>query len=422
MEYSTMKLAFRRASLRGLSSVLLLVAACASTAAAAGTLGPIGGAISETRLIFDTRLRFEGVEQDPMNNDAEAVTWRARLGFETGKAWETALLVEGDLVWPLDSHYNSTTNGNTAYPVVADPETHEVNRLQLVNTRIPLTTVTLGRQRILLDDQRFVGNVSWRQNEQTYDSLRIVNKTVTNLTVDVAYVEQVNRVFGKASPQGRYEGDSYLANVSYQFAAGRLTGFGYWLEFAPIAGVPAAVRESSETFGVRFTGERPLSKFKLAYVASYAAQQEYGDNPLGFDNDYYLLELTGTYRQYYLGLGVEMLEGDGVKGFTTPLATLHKFQGWADKFLTTPPDGIDDRYVNAGFTLKGLGPLDTFAAQVNYHEYAAERVSLDYGSEIGLQLQAKWRRFLGTVKYADYVADRFLTDTTKFWVQLDYTW
>ena len=34
-----------------------------------------------------------------MANEAEALTLRARLGFETGKAWETALLVEGEFVW-----------------------------------------------------------------------------------------------------------------------------------------------------------------------------------------------------------------------------------------------------------------------------------------------------------------------------------
>ena len=95
-----------------------------------------------------------------------------------------------------------------------------------------------------------------------------------------------------------------------------------------------------------------------------------------------------------------MLEGNGVKGFTTPLATLHKFQGWADKFLTTPANGIDDRYVNAGFTLKGVGPLDTLSAQASYHEYEAERVSLDYGDEVNVQVQAKCQRFLGTLKYA----------------------
>jgi hypothetical protein len=390
--------------------------------AAAEGFGPIGGALSEAKPIFDSRLRWEGVDQDPLANDAEALTWRTRLGFETGKAWETALLVEGEAVVPVTSDYNSTTNGNVTYPTVADPESYEINRLQLTNTRIPMTTVTLGRQRIVLDDQRFVGNVGWRQNEQTFDSFRVVNRSVTNLTFDVAYVQQVNRVFGKESPQGRYNGDSYLANISYQTPIGKLTGFGYWLEFEPIVGVPAAVRDSSETFGVRFAGDRLLSRVKLAYVASYATQQEYGDNPLVFDNDYRMLELTATYKQYYVGVGQELLEGNGTKAFTTPLATLHKFQGWADKFLTTPPNGIDDRYVNAGFTLKGVGMLDTLALQASYHTYEAERIASDYGSEINVQLQAKWQRFLGAIKYADYDADRFQTDTAKFWAQVEYVW
>lgn len=409
-------------SVRKKYAVMAASSALLACAAQADGFGPIGGAISEAKPIFDTRLRYEGVDQAPMANDAEAVTLRTRLGFETGKAWETALLVEGDLIVPLTGDYNSTTNGETQYPIVADPETYEINRLQLVNTKLPGTTLTLGRQRIVLDDHRFVGNVGWRQNEQTFDALRVVNKSIANLTFDVSYVEQVNRVFGKESAQGRFEGESLLANVSYQFPVGKLTGFSYRIEIDPLRGVPAAVRDSSDTYGVRFAGERPLSKIKLGYIASYATQQDTGDNPIHFEDDYYLLELTGIYRQYSLGVGMEVLEGNGVKGFTTPLATLHKFQGWADKFLVTPPNGIDDRYVNAGVTLKGVGPLDTLTAQASYHTYEAERIAFNYGTELNVQVQAKWHRFVGMVKYADYAADRLLTDTTKFWVQLEYAW
>ena len=390
--------------------------------AAAADLGPVVGAFKESKPILDTRLRFEDVDQDPMAKDAEALTLRSRIGFETGKAWNTALLAEGEFLWPLRSDYNSTTNGKTAYPTVADPESYEVNRLQLVNTSLPGTTVTLGRQRIVLDDQRFVGNVGWRQNEQTYDAVRIVNRSVTNLTVDVTYLDQVNRFYGKDSIQGRYQGDSFLANVSYQLPIGKVTGFGYWLEIDPIAGVPAAVRDSSETYGLRFAGERPLNKIKLAYTASYATQEAYGANPLNFDNDYYLLELTGTYRQYSIGAGTEVLEGNGVKGFTTPLATLHKFQGWADKFLTTPANGIEDRYINAGATLKGVSVLDTLSFQASYHKYGAERISRAYGDEFNVQVTAKYQRFQALVKYAEYSADHLFTDTAKFWVQLEHVW
>jgi hypothetical protein len=413
-----------RCALHAAGAITLLLAAGVTSAAG---LGPIGGAFSEAKPIVDVRLRYENVDQEPLAKDADALTVRARLGFETGKAWETVLLAEGEFVWPLQTDYNDTLNGKTTYPTVADPESYELNRLQFVNTSLPQTTVTLGRQRINLDDQRFVGAVGWRQNEQTFDSLRIVNKTITNLTFDVAYINQVNRVFSKDSPQGRYNGDSYTANVAYQLPIGKLTAFGYLLEFDPIAHAPAAisntaVRDSSQTYGLRFAGERPLSKVKVGYVFSYAQQSEYQDNPLNFNNDYYLGELTVTYRQYYAGIGNEVLEGNGVKGFTTPLATLHKFQGWADKFLTTPPNGIDDRYVNLGVTLKGVGPLDTLSAQASYHQYDAERGSLDYGDEADVQLQGKWHRFLGTLKYADYSADRLFTDTTKFWAQLEYIW
>ena len=402
--------------------LLGIAALAAGCAAQAGDFGTLGDAVRASKLIVDARLRLEEVDQQPFADQANALTLRSRLGFETGKAWQTALLVEGEFVWPLVTDYNSMINGKTVYPTVSDPRSHEINRLQLTNTAIPQTTVTLGRQRIMLDDQRFIGNSGWRQNEQTYDSLQIVNKSVPNLTLDGAYITQVNRVFGPDSPQGRYQGDSYLGNVSYQLPVGRLTVFGYWLQFDPIAAVPAAVRDSSETFGARFAGEKPWHEFKLAYAASYAEQQQYGANPLRFDNHYSLLELTGTYRLWSLGVGSETLAGNGVKGFTTPLASLHKFQGWADKFLVTPADGIVDRYVTLGISAQRLGWIDAWSAQANYHVYEAQRISLDYGTEIGVQLQAKWHHFTGSLKYADYTAERLLTDTSKLWVQLEYQW
>jgi hypothetical protein len=379
-------------------------------------LAPVFGAARETRPIVDLRLRSETVEQAGMNEDAHAMTLRARLGFETGKAWNTTLLAEGDLLWPLDSDYNDTVNGKTAYPVVADAETYELNRLQLTNTSIADTTLTVGRQRINLDDQRFVGNVGWRQNEQTFDSARVVNKSIPNLTLDLSYVDQVNRVFGKDSPVGRYNGSNYLANVSYQLPVGKLTGFAYLLDFEE------APRDSTETFGFRFTGERPVKKVKLAWVASYAQQQERANNPLSFDLNYYNAELTGTYRQYSIGAGVEMMEGDGIKGFTTPLATLHKFDGWADKFLATPPNGLERRYATLGYLKKGLAALDTLSANLVYHAFRSDRLNLSYGSEVDLQLQAKWHRFSGLLKYADYRADRFATDTSKYWAEINYVW
>ena len=392
-----------------------VVAALTSVGAYADS-APVIGAVRESKPIIDLRLRSESVDQAGMAEDADALTLRARLGFETGKAYDTSFLAEGDFLTPFDSHYNSTVNGKTAYPVVADAETYELNRIQLTNTSLADTTITLGRQRINLDDQRFVGNVGWRQNEQTYDGLRVVNKSVKNLTVDVTYLDQVNRVFGKDSPVGRYHGDNYLANVAYQLPLGKLTGFAYLTDF------DKAPRDSAQTLGMRFTGEKPVQKVKVSWLVSWAQQTERANNPLNFSEDFYTAEVTGTFRQYSLGVGYEVMEGNGVRGFSTPLATLHKFDGWADKFLTTPPNGLERRYVTLGYTSKGIGFLDTLSANAVYTQFDSNRLSIDYGSEVDLQLQAKYQRFNLLLKYADYNAERFATDTHKYWVQLDYVW
>jgi hypothetical protein len=396
--------------------VAALAAMGSAGLAQADGLQRVVSAAKESKPILDLRLRSEIVDQTGMNEDAHALTLRGRVGFETGKMWNTTLLVEGDLLWPLDSSYNSTVNGKTAYPVVPDPETYEINRLQLTNTSIANTSITLGRQRIVLDDHRFVGNVGWRQNEQTFDAVRVVNTSIPKLTIDLSYVDQVNRVFGKDSPVGRYDGSSYFANLAYELPVGKLTGFAYLLDFddAPI--------DSSDTFGLRYVGERPVSKMKLAWVVSFARQTEASNNPLSYEADFYTLELTGTFREYSLGAGVEVLEGDGVKGFTTPLATLHKFSGWADKFLTTPANGLQTRYITAGYARKGFAGLDSFGASLVYNEFRSDRLGIDYGSEIDVQLQARWRRFSALLKYASYDADAFATDTSKAWAEVTYTW
>jgi hypothetical protein len=416
-EEKTMSILLNKTSRLSASCALILSAAAAQA-------NPVVGALGEWKPIIDARVRYESVEQVGLAEEAEAGTARLRLGAETGKAWNTSLLVEGEFVTPFISDYADTIHPKPGYPVVADPESYELNRAHLTNTSINNTTITLGRQRINIDDQRFVGAVGWRQNEQTFDALRVVNKSVTNLTIDAAYFNRVNRIFSHGSPQGVYEGNSFLANVAYQTKIGKITAFNYLIDIENIPGVAAAVRDSNNTIGLRFAGEKPIGKVKLGYVASYATQKEYADNPLDFDLDYMLGEATLTFRQFSFGLGYEELDGNGTKGFTTPLATLHKFQGWADKFLGTPADGLEDVYASFVFTMKGVGPFDTIAATAMYHDFTKPAgVTVSTGAdEIDLQVMAKWQRLTTILKYADYNADGLFTDTEKLWLEFGFVW
>lgn len=372
-------------------------------------------ALADIKPIFDTRLRYEAVDQDGLAEEASALTYRFRAGLETGAFHDTKFLIEFDHIDDLIDDFNSTINGKTAYPVVPDPNATELNRLQLTNTSIPDTTITLGRQRIGLDDARFVGNVGWRQNEQTFDGLRVQNSSLGQLKIDLSYIAQINRIFGDDSAIGRWEGDTYLLNVSHPTPIGTLTGFAYDIDVDNAGGV-----FSSQTIGARLSGKQSVGAGTLAYTVSYATQSDSGSSPLDYSADYSLVEGQYAINALTAGLGWEVLGGDDERGFQTPLATLHKFQGWADKFLTTPTTGVEDIYAKLGYKVGDVGPFDALNLTAVYHDFSADVGGADYGSEINLAASAKWKSIGITLKYADYSADDFATDTSKLWIQFDF--
>ncbi|WP_246048201.1 alginate export family protein [Hankyongella ginsenosidimutans] len=209
-------------------------------------------------------------------------------------------------VAPLEKYF-SGVNGKADRPIIADPENIELNRAQVQITALPKTAITLGRQRINLDDQRFVGSVGWRQNEQTFDSARIEWSGVENLKVDLTYAWNVRTIWGIDGRDGRpqgIDGDNVFANISYKTPFGTLTGFAYVVD----AENAAVVRNASKTFGARFVGAYPVAKaFKLNYAASYASQTDSGRNPNDYQADYYLVEGGADIGAFKLGAGYEVL-------------------------------------------------------------------------------------------------------------------
>lgn len=365
--------------------------------------------------LVNLRLRSETVGKSGVGRDGHALTLRTRLGFQTADAWHTRLLAEATLNWPWDTRYNDTLNHRTDYPVVADPPDYALDRLQLANTSLPHTLLIVGRQRIDLDDQRFIGSVGFRQNEQTFDAARVVNRSIPDLTLGFTYLNRVNRIFGTRSPAGRFTGNSYLAHIAYRMRPGVLSAFGYWLALDQD---PAG---SSRTLGARFAGAYRLEGIAWRYSLSYAHQDPYGPDRLRFSEDYYAARLSATYSRLTAGAGAEVLGGNGVRGFATPLATLHKFDGWADEFLTTPPDGIEDHYGLLSYALKRVGYLHSVSLTAIYHDFRSARLATPYGRETDLKLMGRWRALTGMIAFADYARDRFASSTRRIWIEVDYS-
>lgn len=365
------------------------------------------------------RYRHESVSDEAFTRDAHADTLRLRLGYSQALGAGLEAGAEFEAVLASDSRYNSTANGRAAYPVVADPASFELNQAWL-RWRGGRGGATLGRQRLLLDNQRFVGNVGWRQNEQTYDAVVADFAPRDGLVLRYAWLDRVHRVFSDEAldPLARERDlDAHLLNASLTGRAGTLVGYGYWLQDQDVA------TASTRTLGLRWTGERPAGPATLGWTLEAARQRGHAGNPLDVDAGYFLVEPSLGLRGLAWKLGWERLGGDGVAAFQTPLATLHAFNGWADKFLTTPVNGLDDRYASVSGKF-GSGRLeDKLGWTVAFHDFEADRGGAAYGREWNASLSFPLPAGLtGLVKLADYRSDGFARDTRKVWLQVERTW
>jgi hypothetical protein len=399
--------------MRTIRLALLATAMLAAAPAAAQDVLPaipLGGGVSLDPIVA-ARLRYETVDQANLPDSADALTLRIRAGAEI-RGSGFFLLAEGEGTLALFDDYNDTLPGNgiEPFPTVADPENLELNRLQIGYLKDG-TGVTLGRQRIQLDNQRFVGNVGWRQNEQTYDAVRGQGK-FGPVVVDATYSVSQRTVFGVDSPNAHFDGDFVFLNGGVDLPVVDAKAFAYLLDY------DTRLAFSSQTYGVLATAAIEIPAIgKLNALASYATQSDYGDNPVSYGAEYVNLQAGVGLFGLNLTAGYEELGSDrGMAAFQTPLATLHAFNGWADLFLTTPATGLRDYYATVG-TAFGVPFLPGFKADLTYHEFDADFGGLDYGSEWDVSLGFKLGPVALLAKYANYDASGFAVDTEKFWLQ-----
>ena len=361
------------------------------------------------------RYRFEFVDQDSFTNDAEASTLRGRLNFGTDPWNGWSAFGEFDYVTDIFWDDYNAGAGNTPdkvqYPVVADPTGPDLNQAYIQWENAEGTRVRGGRQRIIFDNARFVGNVGWRQNEQTYDAGSLTSK-LGGFDIELVYLWQVNRIFGRDVPAGQQDHSTSLVHVARGFeGAGTLTGY-----FYDIDNEDAAVA-SNRTVGLRWAGKTKWGQNDVAYKLEYAHQNDAADNPFEYSADYYRGDLGVTFGGLTPSIGYESLGGDDSQpggSFQTPLATLHAFNGWADQFLSTPGAGLNDLFLG----LKG--GLSNWTWNVIYHDFEAESGSQSYGDEIDASISRKFGEHYGLLlKAAFFDADSSSSyvDVTKLWVQ-----
>lgn len=395
------------------------------SAAVLAVAGPACAQDINLKPLAEARVRYERAEQQGLTIDhSDALTLRARVGLSASSGPLSATVIGQGTLAAIDDYYDGL-NGAANRPLVADPQNITLYVAQL-QYKTRALTLTGGRQKIVLDDERFVGNVAFRDNAQTFDAVRAELTPARGLKLDVTYAWSVRTIWGvdgHGARQQAVSGNNVFANLSYLTPLGTLTGFAYLVDQNEAA--MQGYRLSSQTYGGRLTGTQALAKaVKLSYQLSYARQSDYHSNPNNYRADYWLADATLDVRGWKLNAGYEVLgadKGAALTSFQTPLGTNFKFQGWADKLLTTPPNGVRDLYFGGGYGWKQLGPLSAISLQATCHRFESDRLDQHYGDEWNLLASAKLKKTTLSVRYAHYDAKSFATDTEKWWLQADWT-
>ncbi len=398
----------------GFQTGLSLLFAIATTSICADEAPGIVDAITGGKPGAMARYRYEFVDEESFAENANASTILLRLKYETAAYKGFSALIEFDYVGEvLINEFNSGAGTSSPdrdrFPVVADPKGPDLNQIFLAYRPTEDWKFRFGRRTLNLDDWRFIGSVVWRQNEQAYDGIELNYEGLRDTRVFYSYVNRVKRIFGTTVPAGSHRQDTHLLNVRHELTEDwSVVGFAYLIDNQdqPVF--------STRTFGLRFEGAAALAGGKVSLLGEYARQSSAYNAPVDFDADFTQLQALWSKDAWSLGLGYELLGSDNGEGFRTPLATLHKFNGWADLFLATPDAGLQDTYLRLGYRLR------SWIFSVRYHDFRADAGSEKWGSELDASATRKFSDKVSLLlKAAHFNADSAaFDDTTKLWLML----
>lgn len=380
-----------------------------SQASQAADMDMFTQAIKDGKPVLQLRPRLEFVEQDGLVDSASALTLRTVIGYETAPMYGIKAYAEMEDIRALVDNYNvPMVQPNPKYAVIADPELTQVNQAYLAGYG-----VKVGRQKVIVNNARFIGDVGWRQNDQTFDAVSYQNSTlIKNLDLQLVYANRVSTINGQTG-----DINMPVVNVKYKTPIGaNLTAMWAGLNGREKAAPAAAATwdAASRQYGlVQVNGKTK----NVLYDLSYAKQDIYDDSAVP-EADYYAIQLGYDFGAVQVTAQQETLES----GFATPLATLHAFNGWADKFLATPALGLVDNNLKLAGSYKGFNLMGA------YHYFTAEENSTKYGQEFDVSIAKKLNpKLTGLLKAAVYQGDNdaatpaaLKLDQSKLWLQLDY--
>jgi len=371
--------------------------------------------LDDVKVSGQIRPRYEYADKDNTLDAGQALTSRIKLNASSnifgvdGLKANVGLIGVYDFGWTSDNGFGQVPQTNDK---IVDPSAAMISNLEATYT-INKTTLHAGRGQVNLDNQRFIGTVGWRQLERSYDTLYVADNSITGLNLLAAWVYGFEGVTGTTTN----DTNSVLLHASYK-AMDALTVTTYAYMLASI----------HDTYGVAATGKFNAGA-KFNYRAEVAMQSDATMEIHGAEAKasamYMNFDFGANISGILAGVNYEFLSGASGNdtAFSTPLATGHKFNGWADEFLATPTGGLIDINARVGYKASGFGKVLAV-----FHKFDADTgTNTDLGSEIDALYTNKipgLNNVTGLFKAAYFMAGEagsgHAADNAKVWAQVDY--
>ncbi len=385
--------------------------------------------IDDVKPYLEFRPRYEYVDVSGSANDAaSALTLRTKIGVKIGSVLGVSGLKAQIEAIDVGAFIDDYSPQKAGYETVADPANTRITQAYISYTT-GKTTFIAGRKYVIIDDHRFIGTVNWRQMPQSFGVLAVADNTIPNLNVLIAGIYERKGILEKFNMDWKLDKMPLIFDINYTVMPQlRLKGFAY------------LITDVHNTYGVKASGKVDLGAAKVSYLAEYAQQKDpYTTDNVAtkpkIDTDYYRLKVGASSGGFFGGLMYTYFgdAGGKAKGFSVPLATNHKWDGWSDVLLAGAAGGFDgglnEICISAGYKNKTIGKI-----MIAYLTFDSDKSVGGIGKSVGTEIDALYakkltKRLSFLAKAAFYNADngyytggslKGTSDVTKYWLMLDY--
>ncbi len=297
---------------------------------------------------LSSRLRVEHASNATLKN-AMAATNRLELNYTTEEIkqfkYQVGLI---DVSTLYGQRYNPNASDITrpTYNKIYDPIGTGLTLANLSYIGLKDTNITIGRQFIMLDNERFIGKNNFRQFPNSYDSLTFQTKALYGLDIFYGSIFVFNNSYANGrTPEGKQKLFSNLLNIEwYNFKYGSVTGYMY------LNNNKTLKHYSNLTYGFRISSQDENNENKFHYLIEAARQESKFNNPNSYNAYYWHLVIGKIFDNIGINGGWEHFSGDKDKlqqQFTLNMGSNNDFNGLTQMFVEgIPHKGLDDFYIH----------------------------------------------------------------------------